>query len=349
MSGVVITRLGEVRPSPEPVASPPPAPLPEGEPWLAHRLEGSPGADLFPRARLRRLGRAQAMALSAVRLSLQSAEGRELAAAGDDVAVCLGTAWAELGVELAFLENMIRRGEKGARPTKFANSVHNALASQVALEFNFTGENHSFTHHNLSFEDALWQGRNLVARGRARRVVVCGVDALTDFLLLRGRLLGEHVHPGEGAAALVLSKAEETRQHLARLDLVRARGSVKPGEIDTAEQAVFLEEAAAEAGIHPGGYHLLTGANGDPSLDAAYRQVAGLLDPAGGVGVYRHLTGDFATASALGLALAVRSVSGGALPREIRLVLAAETHAPRPVLLYHLNSDGSHSAIIVSP
>jgi len=315
------------------VETPPPAPLPEGKPWRAHRLEGKPGADLFPKARLRRLGRAQAMALSAVKLCLQTGHSQGLAAAGDEVAVCLGTAWAELGVELAFLENMIRRGEKGARPAKFASSVHNALASQVAMGFNFTGENHSFTHDALSFEDALWQGSNLVSQGRARRAVVCGVDALTDFLLLRGRELGEHEHaiPGEGAAAFVLAPEGDATEALARLELVRARGPATPDVIDVEEQVAFLRQVTDEAGLSPEELSLLTGAIGNGPLAATYQEVAQKFGPAD-AGTYRHHTGDYPTAAALGLARAIK--------------LLSEKKAP--VLMYHLNRDGSFSAVIVS-
>ena len=363
--GVEIVRLGEVRPHPTPEAAAPPEPLSHQAPWSAYRVAGKPGAELFPGSRLRRLGRAQAMALCAVKLSLQGG-ARPMTAQGDEVAVCVGTAWAELGVELDFLENMIRRGEKGARPTKFANSVHNALASQVAMEFNFTGENHSFTHDTLSFEDALWQGRNLLSRGRARRVVVCGVDALTDFLLLRGHLLGDlrpgpaplrplqepeprtGTLPGEGAAAMVLAPAGASPHALARLAAVVARGPCRRQEISMADEVAFIEEAAAQAGLPPAGFHLLVGANGG-SRDASYHEVAQKIAPSGGVGVYRHLTGDYATASALGLALAARTVAAGALPDEVRLVQGSAPGGPTPVLLYHLSRSGNHSALVLSP
>lgn len=365
--GVDILRLGQLRPAPTPALAPPPAPLQDQAPWPAYRLEGTPGADLFPRARLRRLGRAQAMTLSAVKLGLQDAARPEMTAQGDEVAVCVGTAWAELGVELAFLENMIRRGEKGARPAKFASSVHNALASQVALGFNFTGENHSFNHDTLSFEDALWQGCNLLTRGRARRAVVCGVDAHADFLLLRGHQLGElragptplcplqeptpatGTLPGEGAAAFVLAPVGEARGALARLDAVVARGSANHSVLEIEPQVAFLTEVAARAGLAPADCHLLLGANGDARLDAAYLEIARRLSPAGGVGVYRHLTGDYATASALGLALAVKAVAVGELPAEVRLVHGAAPSGSTPVLLYHLSKGGNHSAMVVSP
>jgi hypothetical protein len=59
------------------------------------------------------------------------------------------------------------------------------------------------------------------------------------------------------------------------------------------------------------------------------------------------LTGDFATASALGLELAVRAVAGRAVPSEVNIVEGSLGSIER-VLLYHVTSAGYHSAILVS-
>jgi hypothetical protein len=93
------------------------------------------------------------------------------------------------------------------------------------------------------------------------------------------------------------------------------------------------------------------GANGEPALDAIYTGViASLREHAPGiaVGVYRHLTGDFAVASALGLELAVRAVSAPALPDEVDVVAGPASGPTAHVLLYHLTSSGMHSVMIVS-
>jgi hypothetical protein len=92
------------------------------------------------------------------------------------------------------------------------------------------------------------------------------------------------------------------------------------------------------------------GANGDARLDAVYAEVAqGLGQGTGGpaVGVYRHLTGDFATASALGFETAVRAVTTRTVPPDVRVVKGQPGSVER-VLLYHLSSAGYHSVVIVS-
>jgi hypothetical protein len=119
-------------------------------------------------------------------------------------------------------------------------------------------------------------------------------------------------------------------------------------------ELTFVGQALHDSGTRLDDVGLvLLGANGDPALDEIYAQVARGLRagaPALAVGVYRHLTGDFATASALGLELAVGTVSGRTVPSQVHVVdgLLASARSIRSVLLYHLTSAGYHSVMIVS-
>jgi 3-oxoacyl-(acyl-carrier-protein) synthase len=311
------------------------------------------------------------MAIEAVRLAM-GGSAAPLLGPGSSTAVLLGTACAEEGDEIAFLEHLVKRGEKGARPAYFVNSVKNALASQVALTFGWPGENQTFHHDALSFETALWYGARLLCANRAERAVVCGVDALAEFAEIQGHLLGQlHTDPtqlaplsgrgppggrgslpGEGAAAFIVAPPGTTASPLGRIVGVRSRGPLeREPRLDASQELRFVEQAVADMGATMGDIGLvLLGANGDPELDRNYAAIAaGLrpLVPRAATGVYRHLVGDFATASALGLALAVRTVAEQAVPEEIRLV-AGRAENPTLVLLYHLTTAGRKSVILVS-
>ena len=179
-----------------------------------------------------------------------------------------------------------------------------------------------------------------MAAGRARHAVVCGVEALVEFQEIHGHLLGWYgtdeaqlaplsrqqrtgggTLPGEGAAAFVLTAPGATPEPLARLVGVRARGPLRRApSIDASEELAFINRALRDADTRIENVGLvLLGANGEHALDAIYAEVAAGLRgraPRLAVGVYRHLTGDYATASALGLELAVRAVAGRAVPRE---------------------------------
>ena len=80
--------------------------------------------------------------------------------------MCLGTGFGEWAETLLFLENLVRLEEREPKPTRFANSVHNSLASQVAINFGLKGENHTLTQGPISFELALWQAAVLLQTGR---------------------------------------------------------------------------------------------------------------------------------------------------------------------------------------
>jgi 3-oxoacyl-(acyl-carrier-protein) synthase len=372
-----ILAAGAVRPGPVPVTRPAPAAVAQ-ELWSAYRLDEATQQSLSPPERIKRMGRGQEMAIGAVKRAMDSCSSAEPPARGSQTAVSVGTAWAEEGDEIVFLENLIKLGEKAAKPAYFVNSVKNALASQLALTFGFQGENQTFAHDALSFESALWQGAHLLSAGRARHAIVCGVEALVEFQEIHGHLLGWYgtdpaplaplaplaepsAHkraagqgslPGEGAAAFVLTAPGTVTAPLARLVGVRARGPLKrEPALAASSELAFIEQALRETSTRLDEIGLvLMGANGDPALDGVYAEVAqGLraLAPGTAIGVYRHLTGDFATASALGFELAVRAVAGRTLPSEVRVVAGA----PGPiehVLLYHVTSAGYHSTMIVS-
>jgi len=363
-----IVAAGSVRPGAVPVSRPAPAAVAQGE-WSAYRLDKATEQSLSPPERIKRMGRGQEMAIGAVQRALDACATPP--ERGSATAVSVGTAWAEEGDEITFLENLIKLGEKGAKPAYFVNSVKNALASQLALTFGLQGENQTFAHDALSFESSLWQGAHLLAAGRARHAVVCGVEALVEFQEIHGHLLGwygtdpsplaplsgqERVGggtlPGEGAAAFVLGAPGSSAAPLARLVGVRARGPLRRSPaIEPAEEIAFVDQAllAAHTRLEDIGLVIL-GANGDAALDASYGAIAAGLRgraPHLGFGVYRHLTGDFATASALGFDLAVRAVAGRRVPGEVRVVEGSAGSVER-VLLYHLASNGYHSVMIVS-
>jgi 3-oxoacyl-[acyl-carrier-protein] synthase II len=364
-----IVAAGAVWPGPTPVTRPAPAGLAQS-PWTAYRLDAATQEGLAIPGRIKRMGRGQELAIGAVQRAINACP--EPPARGSGTAVSVGTAWAEEGDEITFLENLIKLGEKAAKPAYFVNSVKNALASQLALTFGFQGENQTFAHDALSFESALWQGAHLLRAGRAKHAVVCGVEALVEFQEIHGHLLGwygtdssplaplgepkrapgQGTLPGEGAAAFVLTAPGVTASPLARLMGVRARGPLQRSPVLSAsEELAFVDQALRGAGTHLNDIGLvLVGANGDAALDELNADVVHGLRarvPSLAVGVYRHLCGDFATASALGFEVAVRAVASRTVPNEVSIVAGAPGSIER-ALLYHVTSAGTHSAIIVS-
>lgn len=367
-----------------PASVPAPLDLPYGlEPGRceAYAVPGNPGHGLLPAGQLRRLGRAQRLALLAAHGALA---GRDLQAVPPlRRAICLGTGLGEAGETTAFLEHLLVAEVREARPARFVNSVHNSLAAHIAMHFDFQGENHTVAHNAISFEMALWQALVLLRRQRADVALACGVDALNPFVVLAGcrfrwwgrregrlaplgggppqpgtmpgRGTSPGTTPGEGAAGLLLARpgALPGTERLARLAAVRARARPAGEAFDAAREAAFIEEVLAGAGASLREVDLvILGANGDAELDRRYESVLATLRARAGralpAGVYKQRCGEFCTAPALSAGLAAISVSRGAAADEVDLVGGGRPPAGvGTVLVVHLSAAGHHSALVV--
>lgn len=350
--------------------------LPPGsqcESFPAFMCPARPSSPDIPAGVLRRLGRAQRMAMvaahEAVRHWPEAARGR------GKVAVAVGTGLAETGQTASFLENMIEMNEAQPRPARFVNSVHNSIASQIAIALKCTGENHTFSHGFISFELALWQGMQTIRSGRADHVVVCGVDEVSPYLVSAGLECGwwtaagagpEAVDGpggnatllGEGAAAFLLATETGGQASPApRLGAVSVR-PLPGGSVDSMEpggEIDFIQRTLASSGTSLDEVDIvLVGTNGRSGLDAAYNEVLAAMASVVGrpvrAGAYKGVCGEFCTAAAIALALASEAIRGGKPCPHIREItpMANAAEAPSKVLLYHLYPTGHHSAILVT-
>lgn len=338
----------------------------------AHLCPPSLGKGVISTAVSRKLGRAQKMVLLAAHEALQEFP---LSPSGQDqAAVCLGTGFGELGETLLFLENLVRLEEREPKPTRFANSVHNSLASQVAINFGLKGENHTLTQGPISFELALWQAAVVLQSGRARHVLVCGVDELTPFLGFVGvefgfwgkeeipdlqeiDRTGNHHRPcpGEGAAAFVLGlrSAAPAKGLLPCLHTIKVQPlELGAGQvIDPVAELKFVKDALADKGVSLGDLDLIIlGANCPGQLETLYQPILQLIFQTARKEIdlisYKTLWGEFSTAPTLGLSLAVDILRTGKIPP---WVIPEKKYPPvlKNVLMYQISPLGFHSLCLL--
>jgi len=108
--------------------------------------------ELLDSNKTRRWGRLQTMSLLAAKRALLPEILNGCAA---QTGVYVGTGMGSLGETAVFLENMILQKENFPKPANFVNSVHNAVASTLGLEFGLKGENITVAHREISFDAAL--------------------------------------------------------------------------------------------------------------------------------------------------------------------------------------------------
>lgn len=138
-------------------------------------------------------GRLPRLALELARLALGSR------AVPHEAGVFFGTALGCLTETEAFVANMIRSREATPKPRAFTSSVHNAIASFVALDLGARGECSTFVHGELSFAHALLSAA-LCARRCAAPLVVGALDEEPRYTFLDlARAAGQEEF-GEGGA-----------------------------------------------------------------------------------------------------------------------------------------------------
>ncbi len=176
----------------------------------ADLLTGTPVGDEPPVDPAERLGsrglrykdRATQLALCAVRDALPNAveSGAEGQVDGP-TAVVVASVTGNLGTVCAVTSTIAQEGTRGVSPMDLPNASSNVVASSVAIKFGLRGPNLTVCNGNTSGVDALFWAHSLLESGRARRVVVVGVEPADE---MSQRLLGGAVL--DGAVALVLSR-----------------------------------------------------------------------------------------------------------------------------------------------
>jgi 3-oxoacyl-[acyl-carrier-protein] synthase II len=270
------------------------------------------------------------MALVAARKSL----GCDPAAVPPEkTCVAIGTGFGSLNDTAAFVENMIWKDERAPRPSLFTSSVHNTLASQIAIELKIAGLNSTPTQREISFETALWQAATELESGRAEFALAGAADELNQYQLAAGIRWGwwheyppeiqplagglkkrERPLPGEGAAVVMLGRAESSGPPLAFVSAIRI-GRLE--QQNAGAEARWIAQTLERDGISVAEVDLLlTGANGLAEPDGFYRAVAAELSRLAGrsigCGAYKHACGEHHSASAFGFVTAV-----GLVRREI--------------------------------
>lgn len=220
-------------------------------------------------------------------------------------AIVTGTAYGCLEDTTVFLDRMVVNNEEMLTPTAFIQSTHNTVGAQIALILGCHGYNNTFVHRGFSFEHALLDGMMLINEGDAGTVLVGGVDEITDGSHAILSRLGLYKHGrinGEGAAFFLLSR--EPGGPGGASSGAGGERSGTPGGSGSAAGVVCLEgidtfykpaDPAAHIRAflerHPGQIDAVIGDTGEP---------------------FREKSGDYPTASAVGLWLAVEKVRAGA-------------------------------------
>jgi 3-oxoacyl-(acyl-carrier-protein) synthase len=274
-------------------------------------------------------------------------------------AIITGTGLGCLEDTEKFLINMIKNNEEFLTPTSFIQSTHNTVSAQIALILKCHNYNFTYVHRGFSFESALFDSFIRINSGESGTVLLGGTDEMTPNTFLILQRLGHYKQlpvnnmnlanmrsrgaiAGEGAAFFLVS-ADPGVKNYAKIESVDT--IFQPKEETIAENiSSFLERS---------GYTLkdidlvLMGINGDSRNDKVYDPLRNSLFREKSQGWFKHLCGEYQTASAFGLWLAAMILKKEQIPDVVRLNETSPKEV-RNILLYNHYRNLDHSLMLVS-
>ena len=249
-------------------------------------------------ARRRRLSRLQQMTLVAAKRCVPA--GVLARFQPEQVCVAIGTGLGSLNEAAAFVENMWRKDEAEPLPQRFTNSVHNALAAQVAIELGLKGLNSTPTCHEVSFETALWHATRELCRGTSKLALAGAADELNRYAVAAGMRWRQRILPGEGAAVFCLAVGPFDGKPLGRLHSIRLGRSL--GDVEA--EANWLADELPISELDG----LVTDRRGAVVAESL-RRLVGRKIP---VDLYTRRYGEHPSASAFGFLAALDLIRSGA-------------------------------------
>lgn len=292
---------------------------------------------------LRRMSKVIRMGVAASIKALKEAEVE------NPDAIIIGTGLGCLEDTMKFLAQLTENNESLLNPTAFIQSTHNTISGQIALLLGCKEYNFTFSQMDISFETALVDALMLLEeKDQQSNVLLGGVDEVNDALyqlLSKANCVkkeeGKRGYlPGEGANMFVLSN-QEAGKTLAKVERVAVLSQTK--EAMKQELLSFLNQQ--QMGLEDIDV-FISGQNGDEVNDKNYLVLQEELREAVSVH-YKHLVGQYDTASGFAMWLGVQILEKQIVPGAIRFN-NKKRDSFKMVLIHHYSPAHKHSYILLS-
>ncbi len=308
--------------------------------------------EFIPPAAARRMAKGIKMGVTASKIALQEA-GLE-----NVDAIITGTGLGCIADSEKFVSSIIDDNEEYLTPTSFIQSTHNTVAGQIALGIGCKGYNFTYVHSSISFESALLDAKLQLENEEAQNILVGGVDELADHHIKIHKLVNhikvdvvnskgllesgtEGAVFGEGASFFMLSNEKRENTYAEVLD-VTTYNSLSEQELPNTLRSFLQENNLEIADVDI----VVMGNNGDVNYDKYYDTLSHELLKNTSQTYYKHLCGEFNTASSFGTWMAAKMIKTQHVPKAIKL-RGVQPSEIRTVLLYNQYRGENHSLVLL--
>ncbi|WP_299529971.1 beta-ketoacyl synthase N-terminal-like domain-containing protein [Ulvibacterium sp.] len=308
--------------------------------------------EFIPPAAARRMAKGIKMGVATSKIALKEANLENVDA------IITGTGLGCIADSEKFVSKIINDNEEYLTPTSFIQSTHNTVAGQIALGIGCKGYNFTYVHSSISFESALLDAKLQLENDEAQNILVGGVDELADHHIKIHKLVN-HIKKdvvnsrdllesgtkgavfGEGASFFVLSNEKSETTYAQVLD-VTAYNSLPAEELQNGLKSFLHENSLEIEDIDI----VVLGNNGDIDYDTYYNLLSqGSLKNTAQV-YYKHLCGEFNTASSFGIWMATKMIRTQRIPEAVRLN-GIQPSKIGTVLLYNQYRGENHSLVLL--
>ncbi|MBT2162773.1 beta-ketoacyl synthase N-terminal-like domain-containing protein [Zobellia barbeyronii] len=273
-------------------------------------------------------------------------------------AIIVGTGLGCIGDSERFVSDIIKNDEQFLTPTRFIQSSHNTVAGQIALGLGCKGHNFTFVHSAVSFESSLIDAKIMLENNEVNTVLVGGVDELVEHHVTTHRLIGhikkkpialkellqsktEGMVMGEGSHFFVLS-TEKSPSTYSELVAVKTFNTLSKERVE-GKIVAFLERQHLSINDID---LVILGNNGDVNYDGYYEQLSTTLFNDTPQAYYKHLSGEFDTATGFAFWLANKILKTQNIPDVVKLN-AIEPSNLKTVLIYNQYRGENHSLTLI--
>lgn len=272
-------------------------------------------------------------------------------------AIITGTGMGCLEDSEKFLKAILDNDEQFLTPTSFIQSTHNTVAGQIALGLQCKAYNFTYVNGAVSLESALIDAKLQIETEESKSVLVGAVDEnaqhIIDLYQLNGTLKKKEDSPfsvikptskgiilGEGASFFVIENQQKENSY-AILEAITIVNALKIDEVQSYIQAFLKSNQITEKEIDL----VVVGNNGDIEFDGYYNTMCQLFENTPQA-YYKHLSGEFYTASGFGFWTAANILKNQSVPEVVQLNGIVKEGYHR-VLLYNQYQGKDHSLIVL--